>query len=199
MNFLGHAYIARNHPHLIAGNFAGDAYKGNLERFNNIPKHIIQGVKLHRFIDDYTDQSAHILEAGHLLHKAGITRIAYIATDIILDHYLAKNWQQYSNINYKDFINFIYHHTDKELNHLEQRFQFMYSKLKQYGWFYNYPSEKGIQQTLNQLSTRIRFKNDLGKCLNIYLKQQKEFDKHFAAFLVDINTASVEILKELSA
>ena len=60
MNYLGHAYIARNNPELIAGNFAGDSYKGYLDNFEHLPKDILNGVKLHRFIDDFTDHNENI-------------------------------------------------------------------------------------------------------------------------------------------
>ncbi|MEX1003307.1 MAG: ACP phosphodiesterase [Crocinitomicaceae bacterium] len=197
MNFLGHAYIARNYPELIAGNFAGDAYKGNLDNFSHLPLNIQKGIKLHRFIDDYTDQSPHILAAGHLLHKAGISRIAYIATDIILDHYLAKNWSQYADIKYADFISLIYRQTDHAIEQLAPEFKHMYVKLKLHGWLFDYPSEKGIQKILTQFSSRIHFKNDLGNCFQIYLKNRATFDLHFSAFLVDINKSSVEFIEQL--
>ena len=197
MNFLGHAFIARNHPHLIAGNFAGDSYKGNLEKFNHLSKDIIDGIKLHRFIDDYTDHSSHIIKAGQLLQQKGVKKIAFIATDIILDFYLASNWKNYSSINYEAFIDEIYKFTDPFLEDLDDEFDFLYVRLKKYGWMLDYKSEEGIQKILRQFSKRMRFENDLDKCFAIYKSDQKTFDEHFKNFLVDIEASSIEFISAL--
>ena len=197
MNFIGHAYIARNNPELIAGNFAGDSYKGQLTNFTKLPINVLNGVKLHRFIDDYTDHSEHILAAGKIIQQEGIHKISFIATDIILDHYLTKNWNNYSDLSYSDFIDFVYKNTDSELTHLASDFQFMYSKLKEYKWLYYYPTEEGIQETLSQFSRRINFENDLDKCMKVYLNNKKTFDQHFKNFLVEIDIASIEFISSL--
>ena len=95
MNFLGHCYLTRNNKELMAGNLAGDFYKGDLSKFKDTKKNIIKGVEIHRFIDHNTDNSIYIQEAAQILQEAGIRRISYIATDILLDHYLAKKWKKY--------------------------------------------------------------------------------------------------------
>lgn len=196
MNFLGHSYLCIGNEHLIAGNFAGDSYKGNLDKIAHLPKHIQDGVKLHRFIDDFTDQSKHIIEAAHILQSKGIAKVGYIACDILLDHCLAKNWNLFSNIEYKKFIETIYFETDKNLIYLENDFQFLYDKLKEYNWFFDYPTEKGIEQTLWQFSKRIKFKNDLDKCMTVYLAHQNTFESLFKTFLSEIKTASSDFILE---
>jgi acyl carrier protein phosphodiesterase len=196
LNFLGHAYIARNHPALIAGNFGGDSYKGSLDKFD-LPKHIIDGVKLHRFIDNYTDQSQTILDAGHFLQSKGINKIAFIATDILLDHFLAREWINFSSKDYDTFIQEVYLHTEKYLDLLMPDFQGLYANLKEYGWLYDYPSEEGMRMILTQFSNRIRFENDLSECMDIYLKNQSLFDQLFLDFLIDIKQASGEFIAAL--
>ena len=197
MNFLGHAYIARNHPHLIAGNFGGDSYKGNLENFDYLPKHVLDGIKLHRFIDDFTDHSEHIILAGKYLQEKGIRKIAFIATDILVDYYLAENWGNYSNLSYDSFLNFVYESTDKNLEHLDDEFNFLYSSLKMYGWMKDYESETGMRKIFRQFSTRIGFENNLKECFEIYLNDKKTFNEHFKNFLVEIETASIEFISTL--
>lgn len=196
MNFLGHAYIARNHPELIAGNFAGDSYKGRLDNFD-LPKNIIDGVKLHRYIDDNTDHSVLILEAGHIFQDNGIKKIAYIATDLLLDHYLAREWIKFSSKDYELFIQAVYKFTEKYLDLLKPDFQGLFANLKEYGWFFDYPTENGMRLILEQFSNRIRFQNELPRCMDIYLEHQAQFDHLFSTFLIDINMRSVEFIEQL--
>ncbi|UKN01839.1 ACP phosphodiesterase [Paracrocinitomix mangrovi] len=198
MNFLGHAYIARNNPELIAGNFAGDAYKGNLEHFD-LPKNIINGVKLHRFIDDYTDHSPYILEAGHIFQSKGIKKITYIATDIIMDHFLAREWNSYSKKDFNIFIDQVYQKTDQYLTDLDPGFIRMYNNLKHYGWFFDYSTEEGIRKILWQFSKRINFENDLPKCMDIYVENKGQFDELFGTFILDIKEQSRQFIEGLSA
>jgi acyl carrier protein phosphodiesterase len=196
LNFLGHAYIARNNPQLIAGNFAGDSYKGNLDNLD-LPEHIVKGIKLHRYIDDFTDHSEKILSAGHLFQEEGIRRISFIATDIIMDHFLAREWVNFSSKDYDQFIDKVYHYTDEYIELLDPEFQGLYKNLKLFGWFFDYPSVGGIRKILSQFSNRIPFENELVRCLDIYIEKQAEFDQLFASFLIDIKEDSVEFINRL--
>ena len=103
MNFLGHAYLARNNPELIAGNFAGDGYKGNLDNFDFLPSNILNGVRLHRKIDDITDTNSDIKSAGKIFQENGVSKVAFIATDILLDYYLSSRWGSYHKSDYEVF------------------------------------------------------------------------------------------------
>lgn len=197
MNFLGHAFLARKNPELIAGNFAGDSYKGNLDKFDYLPKHILDGVRLHRFIDNFTDTSEHIKKAGKILQEKGITKIAFIATDILVDYYLAKNWAEYSEIKYDEFLDFTYNNTDPYLDFIEDEFDRMYVRLKKYGWMKDYESEDGMRKIFRQFSKRIGFENDLQQCFEIYLNEHETFGNHFKTFLIEVEAASDEFIRTL--
>lgn len=196
MNFLGHSYLCIGNEHLIAGNLAGDSYKGSLDKISHLPKHIQSGIKLHRFIDDFTDQSKQIVEVAHLFQANGIAKVGYIACDILLDHYLAKNWNLFSDIRYNKFIQTIYSKTDMDLVYLEKDFRFLYDKIKEYNWFLEYPTEEGIEQTLWQFSKRLKFQNDLDKCMKVYLANKNTIESLFKTFLSDIKNASTHFILE---
>ena len=199
MNFLGHCYLCEKHTHLIAGNLAGDFYKGNLDKFSNLPKNILDGLRLHRFIDDVTDQSALIIKAAHIFRADGISRVAFIACDILLDHYLAKNWSTFSATAYEDFIQLIYSNVENDLKHLDSGFHYLFDRMKEYGWMLGYPTEAGIGQALSQFSRRIPFENDLHKSLAVYQKHQSELEDLFKTFLVEIKDRSGDFIDSRNA
>lgn len=190
MNFLGHCYLCQNHPHLITGNLAGDFYKGNLSNHTHLSISMQQGVKFHRFIDDFTDQSEQISAVAHLFQKNGISKVSYIGCDILLDHYLSNHWKEYSEVSYTDFIREIYQQVDLHLGETTDEFQFLYEKMKEYGWFFDYPTLSGITKILHQFSTRIPFENNLENCAEIYQTHQTEIEKYFKAFLISIKEQS---------
>ena len=186
MNFIGHAYIARDYLELIPGNFAGDAYKGNLNKFKHLPIHIRRGIELHRYIDDFTDNAPQVKAVAKIFKDSGVSKVSFIATDILLDHFITKNWSDYSDESYGMFIRMIYRVTDANLVHLEEEFCFLYEKLKKYNWFEQYPSEEGIDMILWQFSRRMGFKNDLTQCMGIYQKNKTDIDDLFGAFMEEI-------------
>lgn len=194
MNFLGHAYISRDHPHLIPGNFAGDSYKGRIEKFAHLPKDVVDGVRLHRFIDDFTDTSPNIIKVGRIFQDGGVQKVGFIASDILLDHYLSREWSHYSQRAYSDFVHFVYTETDQQLQELHSEFQWMYGLLKKYGWLFDYPTIPGISKILSQFSKRIGFENDLLLTVDIYQNRQNDIDSLFHDFLEEINEAKTEFL-----
>lgn len=197
MNFVGHAYIAKNNPELIAGNFAGDSYKGHLSKFSFLPQHILNGIKLHRFIDDFTDSSELIKAIGKIFQTNDIRKVTYIGTDILLDHYITKNWSLYSDVPFERFVQNVYSETDKNLIYLEEEFCFMYKMLKAEKWLFQYATEEGIDLILWQFSRRIGFKNDLTKCMSVYLQNNTEIDQLFGEFMRSIVENSVTYISNL--
>ncbi|NOQ75884.1 MAG: DUF479 domain-containing protein [Crocinitomix sp.] len=196
MNFVGHAYIARNNPSLMAGNFAGDSYKGNLDKFIYLPTHILNGVKLHRYIDNFTDTSPLIKSVGKIFQDQGVTKVAYIASDILLDHFITKNWSDYSTKSFEDFVGIIYEETDQNLKYLEEEFCFMYARLKQQKWLFQYDTEDGIRRILWQFSRRLGFKNDLLDCMRIYTAEKDRIDALFTDFMASIVENSNKFIQD---
>jgi acyl carrier protein phosphodiesterase len=196
MNFLGHCFLCESHQHLVTGNLSGDFYKGRLDKFNDLPRHIIQGVRHHRFIDDFTDHSEWIKEAAHIFQDNGISKVSYIACDILVDHYLAKNWSSYSETRYTDFIRLVYKLVDQDLNHMDPEFRFLFSKMKEYRWMNGYPTSEGIGRTLLQFSNRLTFPNNLKSALEVYLQHETKLEIIFKTFLNDIKTASDSFILE---
>ena len=92
MNFLAHAHLSGEDEPLLFGNFVADSIKGRqLQSYN---RRIVQGVKLHRIIDAFTDQHPLVRNSVTLV-KSDLGRYAGVAVDIFYDHFLAKNWCRY--------------------------------------------------------------------------------------------------------
>ncbi len=100
MNFLAHLYLSGNDSEIQFGNFIGDWVKG--KQFEKYPDKIKQGILLHRNIDTFIDT--------HQISLCSIKRMrpiygkyAGIVIDILYDHYLASNWENYSEISLKKY------------------------------------------------------------------------------------------------
>lgn len=180
--------------HLITGNLGGDFYKGNLSNFDHLPLHIQHGIKLHRFIDDFTDRAEPILAVSHLFQDHGIQKVAPIACDILLDHYLSRNWIHFSAQPYADFVSAIYAEVETNRTEIGPDFQFLFNKMKEHRWFDAYPHLEGITLILRQFSSRMRFANNLAESATIYRQHQKTIDSSFETFLNDIKVQSAQFI-----
>jgi len=89
----------------MIGNFIADHIKGN--QFTHLSSEIQQGIKLHREIDTFTDAHKITRTSKRRLHKRyGL--FAGIIIDIFYDHYLAKNWSDYSAMPLGIYVNSVY-------------------------------------------------------------------------------------------
>ena len=189
MNFLGHCLLTQNNPEYISGNLAGDHFKGDLSNFNDTPKNIIKGVEIHRFIDSFTDSSEAVRAAAKLFRDHGVKRVSFIASDIILDHFISKNWSQYSTANLTEFIQSIYAETTKDLIYFPEEFNYMFSYMSSYDWLSNYIHLEGIETTLRNFEKRIPFNNNLLDAYQVYVDHTIEIDNYYQSFMQDIITA----------
>ena len=95
MNFLAHLYLSKNNKNILIGNFIADAVKG--KKYQNYSKEIQAGILLHREIDNYTDAHPVVRKSKQRLNKR-YKHYDGVIIDILYDHFLAKNWHNYSDI-----------------------------------------------------------------------------------------------------
>ncbi len=101
MNFLAHIYLSGENDLIKFGNFIGDWVKG--KQYENYPEDIKKGILLHRQIDTFTDKH-HLVRQCNARFRPAYGKYAGIAVDILFDHFLSKNRQQYSRQNLADFV-----------------------------------------------------------------------------------------------
>ena len=105
MNYLAHIYLSGESDEIKVGNFIGDFVKGN--KYLQYPEKIALGIRMHRSIDSFTDNHPLVKESADLL-KPAYGRYAGIVTDIFFDHFLAKNWKEYSSIKLRQFAKHVH-------------------------------------------------------------------------------------------
>lgn len=199
MNFLGHCLITQFNPEYISGNLGGDHFKGDLSLFKELPENIKNGVEIHRFIDSYTDSSPFIQKVAKIFQNEGVKRISYIASDIILDHFISKRWSSLSPIPLNYFISLIHKHTKSDLTFFPEKFQFIFERMVEKEWLSRYASEDGIELTLHKFEQVIPFANNLHTSFQAYKKHQTEIDDLYRQFMNDImNTVNIKFKLNIS-
>ena len=105
MNYLAHLYLSGDSDEVLLGNFIGDYVKG--QKYLHYSDDVQKGILLHRAIDSYTDSHPLVKEvAGFFRPEYG--RYAGIVTDVILDHFLACYWRDYSPYSLRQFAKHVH-------------------------------------------------------------------------------------------
>jgi acyl carrier protein phosphodiesterase len=155
MNFLAHLHIAQHTNTSFVGNFLGDFVKGNPQgKFND---QIVQGIRLHRFVDSYTDQH-HLVKSTKPLFRQELRRYSPIALDMFWDHCLAKHWLKFHKLTLSSFCQQaqlqIQAESALEVNPFPERFQTVSSLVWQGKWLQSYAKIENIQYGLERMSLR---------------------------------------------
>lgn len=149
MNFLAHIYLSGNEEQIKIGNFIGDYIKG--KAFHIYPDKIKEGILLHRYIDTFTDINKNTSEAK-LLFAPRYRKYSGIIIDIIYDHFLATNWEQFSSISLIQFIDEFHNLLYKYQEMLPYDVQIMVPKLINNNRLYSYREIKGIQLVFSTMA-----------------------------------------------
>ncbi len=96
MNFLAHLALSGKSEGIIMGNFSGDFIKGTLttDRTLGWPEDYLIGVKLHRYIDSFTDTHPVVREAKKVL-SVPHPKVAGVILDIFYDYFLANHFTEF--------------------------------------------------------------------------------------------------------
>jgi acyl carrier protein phosphodiesterase len=158
MNYLAHLYLAGNNRGLLIGGFIADAVKG--KQIQQYDSEIIRGIRLHREIDSFTD-SHPLIERGKVQLRSRFNKFSGIVMDIFGDHFLARNWERYSNDELNVYCQTIYSFLQKEKNLMPEQSQRTLHYMSMQDWLYNYQHIDGIQMALTGLARRSKFESGM--------------------------------------
>jgi acyl carrier protein phosphodiesterase len=181
MNYLAHSFLSRRIPGLVIGNFIADHIGNN---FRDYPPEVIEGVKLHRRIDTFTDTHEKFKESKRIFYK-GYEKYSGILVDIYFDHLLAKNFEKFSEISLLDYASEVYSIYDLHKQILPQSSLHFLDYVLENNIYNAYASEEGIERVLFHLSHRIGHGILLNHSLDLFLKNEKLLIQNFDSFFND--------------
>ena len=180
MNYLAHAYLSGQNEEILIGNFIADAVKG--KALNEYQIGVKKGIQLHRAIDDFTDR--------HRLHKASRSKLHHryghysgVLVDIFYDHFLAKNWLDYSNIELAEYTNWLYNILDNHKAILPERINHMLKYMVPQNWLLNYAHLEGIERVLQGMGNRAKFDSQMEHGVEDLKIHYSEFEDDFTQFM----------------
>ncbi len=183
LNYLAHSYLSYQKTDLIIGNFIADSIKGN--QFEGLTDGIIEGIRLHRKIDTFTDAHPIYLTSKHRFSKE-FDKYSSVLMDIIYDHYLAKNFEQYSPLSLQQHADGIYEILKNNHSILPENAKRFYGYMTERNILFHYSSLIGIETVLTHLSNRIRNRFELQLAIPILEANYLEIEEEFTIFFDDL-------------
>lgn len=183
MNFLGHAFLSFNHPQVMVGNMISDFVKGKSQF--SYPKQIHEGIKLHRYIDTFTDQHIATKEARKVF--APVYRLYSGAiTDIVYDHFLANDKNIFQNKHLDIFSKEVYQNLEQHHMHLPPKFLLMLPYMRHQNWLFNYSTKEGIERSLYGMVRRSAYLTDHKTAFELFNGQYNTLHDCYNNFIEDV-------------
>ena len=194
MNFLAHIYLSGNNDFVKIGNFMADGIRG--KEYLNFHDDVKKGILLHRQIDTFTDAHLIYRKSKHRLHnKYG--HYSGVIMDILYDHFLAKNWNNYSNENLKDYAQNFYNLLQDNQLILTDKANKMLPYMIKNDWLTSYATIAGIEKILFQMDYRTKHRANMQESIVELKEYYSEFENEFTSFFEELIDFSTNKLLEL--
>ncbi|UOK41370.1 MULTISPECIES: ACP phosphodiesterase [Flavobacterium] len=183
MNFLAHIYLSGENDLIKIGNFMADGIRGH--DYEQFPLDVQKGILLHRAIDTFTDAHPIFRQSKHRLHDA-YGHYSGVIMDIFYDHFLAKNWAQYSDENLEEYANRFYNSLRENYDWLTSKTQSMMPSMIGRNWLASYSTVEGIGMILFQMDHRTKNRVAMQNAVKELEQYYTEFESEFTAFFEDL-------------
>lgn len=194
MNFLAHIFLSNDNDLIKIGNFMADGIRG--KHYEHLPEEVQKGIVLHRAIDTFTDSHPIFRESTKRLHEK-YHHYAGVIVDVFYDHFLAKNWHQYSDEKLDDFVERFYQSLRDNYDWLTEKTQGMMPYMIKYNWLVNYQYKEGISRILLQMDNRTKNNSKMQYAVEELDIFYDDFEREFTDFFEDLRTFAKQKLVTL--
>ncbi len=185
-----------NDPEILLGNLISDFVKGK-KKFD-FPQGIQNGIALHRAIDTFTDAHEATRKAKEVF-RTHYRLYAGALVDVIYDHFLAMDENEFTDSSLHDFSLQVYSSIDKYEQWLPERFALMFPYLKEHNWLYNYRTRWGIGKSLGGVVRRAAYLTESETAFRLFEEHYQPLQlcyRHFWGELKSFARQQFEIFQQ---
>lgn len=183
MNYLAHLYLSGKSDEVMLGNFIGDYVKG--AQYLHYSDEVQRGILLHRAIDSFTDAHPTVKEAMAYFRPA-YGRWSGIVNDVMFDHFLALNWQQYSPYTLRQFAKHTHAVLLSNFFQLPMRVKGFLPFLIQHKRLESYARPEGIEQSLHIMAHHTSLPDHTDQAMAILHNNFAELNELFESFFAEL-------------
>src|SRR5688500_3597364 len=183
MNYLAHALLSPDDPHILMGNLWGDLLKPR--DFEGLKPDIVKGIMLHRRIDAFTDQHEEVGEIMKLIRPFQ-GKYTPVVADVLMDFMLSKYWHLFHHRSIEVFCNDKYKSVRKQIHLIPARLHPRIQRMLENQWLESCKNRDRMQTALHMLSMRASFENKIQEALRPYDLHEQKMDELFLSFFEEL-------------
>lgn len=195
MNYLAHAYLSFDVPPVLVGNLISDFIKGK-KQFD-YPTDVHRGIVLHRAIDTFTDEHE-VTAAAKSIFRPHYRLYSGAFVDVVYDHFLANDVQQFSGNRLFEFSQEVYSALDQYVSLFPEQFGLMYPYMKEHNWLYNYRQRLGIERSFEGLVRRSAYLTEGHTAFGLFEDNYEVLQQCYAAFFPALKAFAFSTLEDLN-
>src|SRR6186713_3329634 len=193
MNYLAHAYLSFGRPGILVGNMISDHVKG--KKKYDYPEQIQQGIAVHREIDRFTDIHQ-ATKAAKEIFRPAYRLYAGSLMDVIYDHFLAVDENEFTDESLKAFTINTYAMLDRFADHFPEKFSSMYPYMKTQNWLYNYKYRQGIERSLAGVVRRAKYLEESDTAYLLFNEHYNKLKDLYQLFFPELKNMTINFLKQ---
>lgn len=171
-----------------------DYVKG--KKLLDYPVDIQRGMRLHRFIDEFTDNHEATRTAKEVFRPAYRLYSGAIV-DVVYDHFLAADDTEFTEAGLHDFSQQVYQTLHHHQVHFPERFSGMFPYMKEQNWLFHYRSRWGTGKSLGGLVRRARYMSDSETAFRLFEENYQLLAECYRHFWADMKPRAGQRLAEL--
>ncbi|MDB5233670.1 MAG: hypothetical protein JWR44_663 [Hymenobacter sp.] len=197
MNFLAHLFLSGSpaspeYADVLVGNFIADSVPG--KQLETYPPGVQAGIRLHRAIDTFTDEHPVVRRSTQRLRAAGYGKYAGVISDMFLDHFLARNFAEFTAEALPDFARRVYALLTARQTGMPPRVQHFLPYMTQHNWLMGYAQTEGIARALSGLSRRATAGSGMETAVAELETNYAAYEADFREFFPQLQKYVVEML-----
>lgn len=183
MNYLAHLVLTDRTQDGFVGGLLGDFVKGRLD--SEYPFDVERGIWLHRKIDVFTD--AHdSTKMSRRRFSPSRRRFSGIVVDICYDHFLARHWRRYEEVEFAQFIQSVYASLTTYSGVLPARLSSILPRLVAEDWLSAYATLDGVDRALDGVANRLTAGERMRGAIEEVQDNYTHLEQDFMSFFPDV-------------
>lgn len=175
--------LSCRNPNYMVGNYLADILTN--KELVGLPFEVLEGVRLHRSIDSFTDNHPKVLESLLLIYPSQ-RKYASVVLDIFYDYLLTKHWDKFSLMSMRLFVDNTY---EVLLSH-----QFLYAsktldllnRMINDDFLYSCSNLERLEKTYQRIASRAKFENQMSEAGPTMINLIPELEEGFLSFFHDL-------------
>lgn len=150
-----------------------------------LPQEVQCGIKNHKAVDRFTDSHVKVKQLKKHFSQQR-RRFAGIVLDVTFDYFLAKHWAHFSQQEFQEFVDYCYSSLLQQRHLMPDRMRYRINWMVSSDLLSTYATLDGVERSLNGISSRMRFENQLMGAVEEVVANYHEVENVFLDFFQEL-------------